>query len=104
MLIIHRPPRSTLFPYTTLFRSNDVTKFFAARDIQSPSERNLLVKELNDAAAAASFSSFTDRKSTRLNSSHTVISYAVFRLKKKQPRSYGAERECANVLSCVANC
>src|SRR5256885_9428258 len=76
--MIRRPPRSTLFPYTTLFRSwsrvhvdlNDET----LRDgLQSPSVRDpaLEVKK-------------RDRKSTRLNSSHLVISYAVFCLKKKK--------------------
>src|ERR1022692_2722848 len=66
--MIRRPPRSTLFPYTTLFRS-----CFAAR----PSQYRL-------PCAFSSF--FVDRKSTRLNSSHLVISYAVFCLKKKKKK------------------
>src|SRR5260221_8869189 len=69
-LMIRRPPRSTLFPYTTLFRSMPTTPertFTRAR----PGSRAWLA-------------STTDRKSTRLNSSHTVISYAVFCLKKKK--------------------
>src|SRR5947207_5888473 len=67
-LMIRRPPRSTLFPYTTLFRSR---KFpLPARRIgKSASDRHRRGRG--------------DRKSTRLNSSHTVISYAVFCLKKK---------------------
>src|SRR6267378_1058319 len=66
-LMIRRPPRSTLFPYTTLFRS---TSFHChiARQPRPPAERR---KEV-------------DRKSTRLNSSHVEISYAVFCLKKKK--------------------
>src|SRR5438034_6528457 len=70
--MIRRPPRSTLFPYTTLFRSSTgpskssrpPSKFSVSADWPSPDSR--------------------DRKSTRLNSSHTVISYAVFCLKKKK--------------------
>src|SRR5256885_3704052 len=68
--MIRRPPRSTLFPYTTLFRSPDV-----------------IFLVYNDHATAFSLDFIpTDRKSTRLNSSHLVISYAVFCLKKKTGR------------------
>src|SRR5438034_11460716 len=80
-LMIRRPPRSTLFPYTTLFRS-----LVVARRAHRTTARS-------SASAKASISSFvrfsvtaTDRKSTRLNSSHTVISYAVFCLKKKKKK------------------
>src|SRR5262252_10151509 len=66
-LMIRRPPRSTLFPYTTLFRSPVPARPAAVR---AP-------------AARPAYRHGTDRKSTRLNSSHTVISYAVFCLKKK---------------------
>src|SRR3989339_1847319 len=69
-LMIRRPPRSTLFPYTTLFRS-------AAR---SP----LRIKHLS-VARLRCISASLDRKSTRLNSSHDQISYAVFCLKKIPP-------------------
>src|SRR5260221_10040818 len=76
--MIRRPPRSTLFPYTTLFRSNDPLTFAAVAAF------------LSSVALAACYlparRATRDRKSTRLNSSHTVISYAVFCLKKKQPR------------------
>src|SRR5476649_2286695 len=67
-LMIRRPPRSTLFPYTTLFRSWRLPCPAAARGRWS----------------ASSLPSLRDRKSTRLNSSHTVISYAVFCWKKKK--------------------
>src|SRR5438132_6105750 len=69
-----RPPRSTLFPYTTLFRSSekdDVVFPLARRDV-----------EVHDAGRGVGEIG-QDRKSTRLNSSHTVSSYAVFCLKKK---------------------
>src|SRR6266496_5363846 len=66
-LMIRRPPRSTLFPYTTLFRSGQPTTCTARR---SPGAR----------------CSWPDRKSTRLNSSHVEISYAVFCLKKKKKK------------------
>src|SRR2546426_1692403 len=74
-LMIRRPPRSTLFPYTTLFRSHSP----GARP--APLARELLV--LEGAHRQLRVQLFRDRKSTRLNSSHLVISYAVFCLKKK---------------------
>src|SRR5437588_6186870 len=71
--MIRRPPRSTLFPYTTLFRS------------LRHAHRKLGVRKILYAGELARIrlGIFLDRKSTRLNSSHTVISYAVFCLKKK---------------------
>src|SRR5438132_8882603 len=83
--MIRRPPRSTLFPYTTLFRSlrpeprHDafpLPKFCVC--VPRPLYRHT--------SPAPGDRSSTDRKSTRLNSSHTVISYAVFCLKKKKQR------------------
>src|SRR5256885_8249116 len=83
--MIRRPPRSTLFPYTTLFRS----VVFNARPKMKT--RPVIVPAKPAAAAATKASSQVDlddddedRKSTRLNSSHLVISYAVFCLKKKK--------------------
>src|SRR5436190_19514117 len=75
-LMIRRPPRSTLFPYTTLFRSaGPIGVRSRAREARGvdvrPDGRHILGDQ-------------KDRKSTRLNSSHTVISYAVFCLKKKK--------------------
>src|SRR5688572_32268045 len=77
-LMIRRPPRSTLFPYTTLFRSSfalwvSMVPFFAPITSDSAICQNGGVCE----------TILTDRKSTRLNSSHSQISYAVFCLKKK---------------------
>src|SRR3989449_4519981 len=80
-LMIRRPPRSTLFPYTTLFRSH-----FLERHEQQ--HRALLRGELRDGAIEVAHQQRValrgDRKSTRLNSSHGYISYAVFCLKKKK--------------------
>src|SRR3989454_5978145 len=79
--MIRRPPRSTLFPYTTLFRSLAPGTFPLPHDnIGDPADgrAGLLVVRV-----AYSDGSEGDRKSTRLNSSHLVISYAVFCLKKK---------------------
>src|SRR5205807_6859256 len=69
--MIRRPPRSTLFPYTTLFRSLDTKMTTCSQETAT----------LPSAGPATS-----DRKSTRLNSSHLVISYAVFCLKKKKKK------------------
>src|SRR5256885_7944918 len=74
--MIRRPPRSTLFPYTTLFRSGDAVSEVVGC-IWSVVHKESLVC-INEYVVP------TDRKSTRLNSSHLVISYAVFCLKKKK--------------------
>src|SRR5687768_17679177 len=84
-LMIRRPPRSTLFPYTTLFRS------VAGVDEVELLEVEVLFEELEDAVAFAGLEKMVhrfeaDRKSTRLNSSHGYISYAVFCLKKKKKK------------------
>src|SRR5256884_7340261 len=76
-LMIRRPPRSTLFPYTTLFRSPAVRRSESDRTDVSPPTQAEPTKHGSDER-------FTDRKSTRLNSSHGYISYAVFCLKKKK--------------------
>src|SRR5258707_2599525 len=80
-LMIRRPPRSTLFPYTTLFRSPFITYNSDLLATVAPQ----LEAELAEQLAQRNFSE--DRKSTRLNSSHANISYAVFCLKKKKPKS-----------------
>src|SRR5260221_2484567 len=91
--MIRRPPRSTLFPYTTLFRSQLITKlrskFELDPEIYRQHYQRLRAKAEKKERAAAD-NAGGDRKSTRLNSSHTVISYAVFCL-KKQP-AYGRIR------------
>src|SRR2546426_6099039 len=83
--MIRRPPRSTLFPYTTLFRSR---LFVKSRRVQEFIVGNLSSPQIElQAVTKFIFISLSekvrDRKSTRLNSSHLVISYAVFCLKKK---------------------
>src|SRR5438034_2756856 len=78
--MIRRPPRSTLFPYTTLFRSVFVRHAETSGGVQA---RPTFSVSWNSAAAWRRI----DRKSTRLNSSHTVISYAVFCLKKKKNKN-----------------
>src|SRR5690242_21189614 len=83
-LMIRRPPRSTLFPYTTLFRS-----FFRSNELQltetdAASLADLGITRIHD----------LDRKSTRLNSSHMSISYAVFCLKKKKKKHHHPHTHC----------
>src|SRR5258708_23274302 len=75
--MIRRPPRSTLFPYTTLFRSEVVLRGV----VLQAAERAVVGQRLDLLAQG-------DRKSTRLNSSHQIISYAVFCLKKKKTYLY----------------
>src|SRR5438105_11268466 len=75
-LMIRRPPRSTLFPYTTLFRSHARGEVTPLRDVRPHLPRSFVRVEA------------PDRKSTRLNSSHEWISYAVFCLKKKKKKKY----------------
>src|SRR5256885_6907461 len=92
-LMIRRPPRSTLFPYTTLFRSasnrdnvrrrHSVPAVPRVEDARELPGRIVAHDRLDLAAEAAQ-----DRKSTRLNSSHLVISYAVFCLKKKKKNQH----------------
>src|SRR3989454_4222832 len=77
--MIRRPPRSTLFPYTTLFRSGGSSR--TARDTQAQCA-SIADRPHSDPHSYSA----ADRKSTRLNSSHLVISYAVFCLKKKKKR------------------
>src|SRR2546426_3851547 len=82
--MIRRPPRSTLFPYTTLFRSGPGGHSFGAFGL--PSAIHAMGRAIAKISEVRTPSSpkTTDRKSTRLNSSHLVISYAVFCLKKKK--------------------
>src|SRR5256885_10074302 len=102
--MIRRPPRSTLFPYTTLFRSLPqpgregllgvvlAGDQFAAAHVAAPLDRRPLADQVVVHAAAgaqpAGQHPAADRKSTRLNSSHLVISYAVFCLKKTKKLSF----------------
>src|SRR5687768_18129204 len=86
-----RPPRSTLFPYTTLFRSADAQALQQRAQMRSRRRARLAteslrrehVRDREAIALSAELAEPADRKSTRLNSSHGYISYAVFCLKKK---------------------
>src|SRR3712207_8188899 len=99
--MIRRPPRSTLFPYTTLFRSNteEGPTLFATLPLDGIDDRSITIRRaagrsLNGANAATltigggGLYRQQDRKSTRLNSSHANISYAVFFLKKKKKKNH----------------
>src|SRR2546430_11350832 len=92
--MIRRPPRSTLFPYTTLFRS--CTSNFSSGSSDGESCACLLARH-GGRDACATFSPAIDRKSTRLNSSHSQISYAVFCLKKKKQNKH-KQNETLNTL------
>src|SRR5258708_32027763 len=84
--MIRRPPRSTLFPYTTLFRSHHGGHAVPRRagGERIPGELGVVVGVWVDEAGRDHQAIGLDRKSTRLNSSHQIISYAVFCLKKKK--------------------
>src|SRR2546427_6163138 len=84
-LMIRRPPRSTLFPYTTLFRSRE-----GARAGLDGHERGPRARRAGAVPQGHSAGAGRDRKSTRLNSSHSQISYAVFCLKKKKTKPASA--------------
>src|SRR2546427_13273858 len=84
-LMIRRPPRSTLFPYTTLFRSPARRHHGAVRVVAGVGE---YTDEPGTGGAERCLGRRVDRKSTRLNSSHSQISYAVFCLKKKKNKHW----------------
>src|SRR5688572_31802073 len=87
-LMIRRPPRSTLFPYTTLFRSRSARQSESAALHAARTARHQIVRRTDSdrgsRAREGNRQALRDRKSTRLNSSHSQISYAVFCLKKKK--------------------
>src|SRR3712207_8076200 len=93
-LMIRRPPRSTLFPYTTLFRSANVSTVAEARAAEAAGADVIVAQGMEagghrgcfEASRAEAGVGGLDRKSTRLNSSHPNISYAVFCFKKKKNR------------------
>src|SRR2546427_1478876 len=100
--MIRRPPRSTLFPYTTLFRSPAAANAGLGQEAAAPhTDSSAIIGELEAedthepirraqvylAGTAFATTTDSDRKSTRLNSSHSQISYAVFCLKKKKNRT-----------------
>src|SRR2546427_4091998 len=92
--MIRRPPRSTLFPYTTLFRSRPV----AVHAERLPA-RDQIREAVNGQVGALPRT--VDRKSTRLNSSHSQISYAVFCLKKKKKNAKNKHDALTAVEQCL---
>src|SRR2546426_8671878 len=82
--MIRRPPRSTLFPYTTLFRSAGRRARSGSERPRGPAPPRRGSRQERGQRRGATQETLLDRKSTRLNSSHLVISYAVFCLKKKK--------------------
>src|SRR5947208_7884884 len=101
--MIRRPPRSTLFPYTTLFRSADAQAadgvLVVGRDVVRYADA---AGRHFTTAASIDPTRRLDRKSTRLNSSHQIISYAVFCLKKKKKPNTTPRRHCLRQLSTKA--
>src|SRR3712207_8515196 len=102
--MIRRPPRSTLFPYTTLFRSRSLPEYRKIREgigMLDSCRRPDLVTEitLQPVRRHGVDAAILDRKSTRLNSSHANISYAVFCLKKKHPSSGHPTRDRESSLA-----
>src|SRR5256885_11416425 len=98
--MIRRPPRSTLFPYTTLFRSHIDSQMFLRFAVHDRHEES--GRERGVFTALYGLADSQDRKSTRLNSSHLVISYAVFCLKKKKSIThtlYGPTRPVTTLTS-----
>src|SRR3712207_7007663 len=96
-LMIRRPPRSTLFPYTTLFRSRGRHRRYGGEGDQAgrdPAASALDAAGRRARRAGRPQRDLVDRKSTRLNSSHANISYAVFCLKKKKKNTYCVYPSC----------
>src|SRR5438132_2648627 len=98
--MIRRPPTSTLFPYTTLFRSSPLNHASVVNKAHAMLDTGTTIRNFAE-VAAPEFLLFlktkrTDRKSTRLNSSHTVISYAVFCLKKKKKKKAKKKKKTQN--------
>src|SRR2546428_8942019 len=102
--MIRRPPRSTLFPYTTLFRSRVIGRAGSGLvnvDTAAATKRGIVVMN-TPGGNSVTTAEHTDRKSTRLNSSHDQISYAVFCLKKKNKRhgQHHAHEQSAMISLC----
>src|SRR5688572_31581386 len=107
--MIRRPPRSTLFPYTTLFRSARISapngwstawRSSATRTVGSSCPAARIVTRPSPTASIL-FASNQDRKSTRLNSSHSQISYAVFCLKKKKKKKKNNQKKTKRKMKSI---
>src|SRR5258707_4174885 len=99
--MIRRPPRSTLFPYTTLFRSSLARQYMEVQAIIKRWSRRYDNRLLDQLIYMPEVRTEEDRKSTRLNSSHANISYAVFCLKKKDRKSTRLNSSHANISYAV---
>src|SRR5258708_31764955 len=95
--MIRRPPRSTLFPYTTLFRSKINADVSRATSEMQRSLNNIHGEKVGIEFTSKFVASHGDRKSTRLNSSHQIISYAVFCLKKKKTQNKSADSQILRI-------
>src|SRR5438552_9042360 len=100
--MIRRPPRSTLFPYTTLFRSGDDRAL--AQALRARGAHVFEAEDVEQTRSTCGGAIESDRKSTRLNSSHQIISYAVFCLKKKKDNvvtitADKTRQKCINLLA-----
>src|SRR2546430_12898571 len=99
--MIRRPPRSTLFPYTTLFRSRAQPRVVRLRHVRKPRAEPVVVRaDERVVAKQVDVIRDEDRKSTRLNSSHSQISYAVFCLKKKKNK-YCNSIQTTHTVHCI---
>src|SRR2546430_7657461 len=94
--MIRRPPRSTLFPYTTLFRSVLVSETIRSLEVALAQSGAKKGEESEEEEKGGEKEEGEDRKSTRLNSSHSQISYAVFCLKKKKKKKRTRENNVYN--------
>src|SRR2546427_7538877 len=94
--MIRRPPRSTLLPYTTLFRSLQKIQYVAARSVCLAKTKAKRKRQGLKWGVTGAGRGPADRKSTRLNSSHSQISYAVFCLKKKKKNSNAQNYQTTN--------
>src|SRR2546430_7567955 len=99
--MIRRPPRSTLFPYTTLFRSFRTNMTIAGFDPELAEALEGERRRQEEHVELIASENYADRKSTRLNSSHSQISYAVFCLKKKKKiQTVDCQRTNTTPISC----
>src|SRR3989454_3988629 len=101
--MIRRPPRSTLFPYTTLFRShtdNNAALRAGGATLVAHENTKLRMTQPHHLAVLELDFAPSDRKSTRLNSSHLVISYAVFCLKKKKKKNTEKDNQKNKITRC----
>src|SRR2546422_3820614 len=101
--MIRRPPRSTLFPYTTLFRSRILAIVLIAAVLLAAAKVMFAVAASRNQKKLAATKAGIDRKSTRLNSSHGYISYAVFCLKKKKKKQHQDKDSVQEIITATTS-